>query len=60
MKDLNPADEKVQKQVEILQSLGNAYGGGGSMSENIDKVGGAGTAEFAKSAVLEYCARVKD
>ena len=76
MKDLSPKDEKVQKQVEklrdfinknyynctieILQSLGNAYGGGGSMSENINKVGGAGTAEFAKNAVLEYCTRVKE
>lgn len=71
MRELDPADEKVQVQVEkfrdyitehfyhctteILQCLGKMYCGGGSMSENIDKVGGAKTAEFVYKAICEYC-----
>lgn len=74
MKALEPTDAKVQQQVEklrgyitehfyhctpeILQSLGNMYSGGGSMSENIDKVGGEGCAAFAGKAVSEYCKRL--
>ena len=71
MKNLEPADERVQAQVEkfrayitehfyqctteILQCLGKMYSGGGSMSENIDKVGGAKTAQFVDRAICEYC-----
>ena len=75
MKNLNPADERVQAQVEklrvyiiehfyqctieILQCLGKMYSGGGSMSENIDKVGGAKTAQFVDRAICEYCDSVR-
>ena len=39
----------------ILQSLGEMYAGGGSMTENIDKAGGSGTGAFAKAAIDFYC-----
>ena len=71
MKELNPADEKVQEQVkklqdyitehfyrctpQILLSLGHMYAGGGEFTENIDKAGGAGTAEFTAKAIEIYC-----
>lgn len=71
MKEEDPASEKVQAQVkklqdyitdhyytctkEILQGLGQMYSGVGSMTENIDKTGGAGTAEFADRAIQIYC-----
>ena len=70
MKEMDPADERVQALVaelqayitkyyytctkEILQGLGQMYSGGGSMTENIDKAGGAGTAEFADQAIQIY------
>lgn len=38
---------------QILSSLAESYAGGGSMTENIDKVGGSGTGAFAKE-VLDY------
>ena len=66
-----PSDEAVQQQVkklqsfisehfytcsqEILNSLGKMYAGGGSMTENIDKAGGKGTAEFVEKAIEVYC-----
>ena len=31
------------------------YGGGGSMTENIDKVGGPGTGEFSARAIAIHC-----
>lgn len=40
---------------EILQGLGKIYSGGGSMTENIDKVGGRGTADFTAKAIEAYC-----
>ena len=71
MRDLDPSDERVQAKVkelqdyitghfytctkEILSGLGMMYVGGGSMTENIDKAGGAGTAEFANKAIEIYC-----
>ena len=71
MLHLEPGCEEVQSQVkklqdyitknfytctnEILSGLGKMYAGGGSMTENIDKVGGAGTAEFAAKAIEVYC-----
>ena len=71
MKDLDPADEKVQEQVKMLQDyftehfynctpqilsgLGRMYAGGGEFTENIDKVGGEGTAEFVNRAIQIYC-----
>lgn len=39
----------------ILKSLGRMYAGGGSMTENIDAAGGAGTGEFACRAIEIYC-----
>ena len=40
----------------MLQGLGEMYAGGGSMTENIDKAGGAGTGDFAKAAIDIFCA----
>lgn len=76
MKDLSPADETVQKQVkklkgfitghyytcsdEVLSSLGKMYAGGGSMTENIDRAGGEGTAEFTNRAIAIYCSENSD
>lgn len=39
---------------QILGSLAESYAGGGSMTENIDKVGGAGTGTFAKEVIDRY------
>ena len=39
----------------ILMGLGQMYAGGGSMTENIDHAGGAGTGEFAMEAISIYC-----
>lgn len=71
MKDLDPAREEPQSQVkklqefinehfyhctnEILYSLGKMYSGGGEFTENIDAVGGKGTAEFTTAAIRIYC-----
>lgn len=70
MKDKEPANEAVQMQVkklqdfitehfytctpQILGGLGKMYSGGGSLTENIDKAGGAGTAEFVDEAIQVY------
>ena len=70
MKEMNPADEPVQLQVRKLQDyitehfytcsdkvlcgLGRMYAGGGELTENIDAVCGAGTAEFASKAIDIY------
>jgi len=71
MMDKEPGDEAVQTQVKKLQDyitdnfytctnqilgyLGRMYSGGGSMTENIDKAGGEGTAEFVHKAIEIYC-----
>lgn len=71
MKEMEPSDETVQKQVKklqdfitehfyncskkILAGLGKMYAGGGSFTENIDKAGGVGTAEFTSRAIEIYC-----
>jgi DNA-binding transcriptional MerR regulator len=39
---------------QILESLAESYAGGGSMTENIDKVGGVGTGAFAKEVIDIY------
>lgn len=39
---------------QILQSLGESYGAGGSMTENIDQAAGAGTGAFAKEVIEAY------
>ena len=66
-----PGEEDVQQQVKKLQDyitehfytctgqilayLGKMYNGGGSMTENIDAAGGAGTADFVAEAIKIYC-----
>lgn len=40
---------------QILLGLGQMYAGGGSLTENIDAVGGKGTSEFAWKAIQIYC-----
>jgi len=42
---------------KILAGLGKMYAGGGEISENIDKVGGKGTADFAAAAIEVYCGK---
>lgn len=42
---------------QILLSLSRMYDGGGSMTENIDKVGGPGTGDFAARAIAAHCNR---
>ncbi len=39
----------------ILLGLGQMYAAGGAFTENIDAVGGTGTAEFANRAIVVYC-----
>ena len=41
----------------ILNQLGMMYSGGGSMNENIDRVGGPGTGVFAAKAIEVYVKR---
>ena len=71
MRGMDPAEKTVQEQVKKLQdyitehfytcsekillSLGQMYAGGGSMTENIDRAGGEGTAAFAHRAIEAYC-----
>ena len=43
---------------QILRGLAESYAGGGSMTENIDKVGGEGTGAFAKQVIDIYVARL--
>ena len=68
---LSPASEEAQALVaklqdfitahyytctkQILRGLGQMYIAGDSMTENIDKASGAGTAEFAHAAIEIYC-----
>ncbi|MBR1585013.1 MAG: MerR family transcriptional regulator [Clostridia bacterium] len=40
---------------QILRGLGKMYVGGGAFTENIDALGGPGTAAFAARAVDNYC-----
>ena len=42
---------------QILKGLGEVYAGGGSMTENIDQAGGAGTGAFAKEVIDIYIRR---
>lgn len=75
MRECSPEEERVQAQVEklrafitehfynctieIFEGLGKMYNGGGSMTENIDRAGGAGTAELADKAIQVYCEKRK-
>lgn len=40
---------------QILRGLGQMYAAGDAMTENIDRAGGAGTADFASRAIAFYC-----
>ena len=73
MKDKDPAIVEVQDQVkklqgfitehfykcsnEILVGLGKMYAGGGEFTDNINKMGGEGTAEFIYEAIKVYCGK---
>lgn len=70
MRNRKPEEEKVQALVkklqdfitehfyhctlEILQGLGKMYGAEGEFRQNIDKVGGPGTADFTARAINCY------
>ena len=72
MRDGDPAAPGAQAQVRRVQDyitqhfynctnkifarLGKMYGSGGTLTENIDKAGGPGTAVFASEAIRIYCA----
>ena len=43
----------------LLSCLAESYAGGGSMTENIDKVGGAGTGAFAKKVIDLYIEKLQ-
>ena len=43
---------------QILKGLAESYAGGGSMTENIDKVGGEATGAFAKQVIDIYLSRL--
>ena len=71
MQHLDPASNEAQAQVEklrsfitehyynctkqILSGLGKMYSGGGEFTENINRAGGEGAAEFAAEAIAIYC-----
>lgn len=71
--DKSPENEQVQGQVrklqeyitehyyqctrEILAGLGKMYGAGGEFTENIDRFGGRGCAEFCAKAIAVYCSK---
>jgi len=71
LRHLDPGSGEVQQWVAQLQAfitehyytctkpmlkvLGEMYAGGGSMTDNIDKSGGAGTGAFAKAAIDLFC-----
>lgn len=71
LRDRQPFEKAVQEQVmrlcayiteyfytctpETLSGLGKMYAAGGSMTENIDRAAGEGTAEFAAKAIGIYC-----
>ncbi len=72
-KDKNPKSAEVQAQVkklqtfitdhfykctdEVLFGLGKMYAAGGEFTENIDKMGGEGTAEFTYQAIKSFVGR---
>lgn len=73
MTDQNPESEPVQGQVrklqeyitehfytctkQILSGLGQMYAAGGEMTENINRAGGDGCAEFVSKAIQIYCGK---
>ena len=75
MRGLAPDEPPVQAQVrrlqsfitenwyhctdEILSGLGRMYAAGGEFTENIDRVGGEGTAVFTAAAIAAYCGKAQ-
>ncbi len=73
LKDGDPASAEAQAQVkrvqdfitenmytcsnEILYYLSQWYVGGGEVTQNIDELGGKGTAEFVHRAIAVYCGK---
>lgn len=73
MKELDPSEVEVQKQVkklqeyinenfyqcndEILYSLGQMYSSSVEFTENIDRAGGKGTAIFVTEAIRIFCGK---
>lgn len=73
LKDAEPESADAQSQVkklqdyitqnfyncsdDILLGLGQMYAGGGEFTDNIDRVGGEGTAQFTAKAIQIYCDR---
>ena len=73
IKESDPASDEAQALVKRLQDfisehlyvcsdtvlagLGKMYGAGGEYSENIDKTGGEGTAQFTHKAIEIFCAK---
>lgn len=73
MKKLNPRAEQVQAHVKKLQdfisetegmctnetlfAMGQMYANGNAYTENLNKMGGAGTAEFVFDAIRVYCGK---
>ncbi len=71
LRHLSPASDEAQKLVaklqnyitehfytctkQILRGLGQMYIAGDSMTDNIDRAGGTGTAQFAHEAIEIYC-----
>ena len=71
IRDADPASEQAQALIarlqqyitdhyytctkQILRGLGQMYIAGDSMTDNIDRAGGNGTAEFANRAIEVYC-----
>ena len=72
--EMPPADPAVQEEIgalqniitqnfytctrEILQGLGQMYTGDERFRQQIDRAGGAGTADFVKQAIDIYCGQV--
>ncbi|MBP3414900.1 MAG: MerR family transcriptional regulator [Clostridia bacterium] len=75
-RELAPESEEVQQTVkdlrefitdnfynctpEIFEGLASMYAGGGGLTENIDREGGEGTAQFAHDAIKYYCRKLKE
>lgn len=74
LRDLSPDDARVQSVIyglrtfisenfynctkEIFSGLGMMYSAGGEMTDNINKYGGEGTAEFVSKAIEIYCKEI--
>ena len=74
LKDTAPESASVQSHVKKLQdyitehfyqcsddilfSLGQMYAGGGEFTDNIDRVGGVGTARFTAEAIRIHCGKI--